>query len=79
MSVCNSDIAIECSGGKVQAARTLKRDIGRAITTVRRWRATAKQRRELALLVEDTDFLKDIGVSQGDAIIEANKPFWKDS
>lgn len=79
MSACNSDVAIKRCEGDYQAARTLKREINRAIATVRRWRTTAKQRRELALLVEDTDFLKDIGVSQGDAMIEANKPFWKES
>lgn len=35
----------------------------------------AKQRRQLLTL--DDRMLKDIGISRIDAIIEANKPFWR--
>lgn len=77
MSACSCEASIAHSGGVEPVSITVKQGIDRARATVRRWRATAKQRRELAILAEDTDFLKDIGVSQGDAMIEANKPFWK--
>ena len=38
-------------------------------------RQRQRSRRELATL--DQDALKDIGVSRVDALLEANKPFWR--
>lgn len=78
MNAGNCDAVIVCNEGDDHAPlMEVKRCIGRARRTVRRWQAVAKQRRELGLLAEDPDFLDDIGVSQGDAMMEANKPFWK--
>ena len=40
------------------------------------WRERTRQRR--ALLALDAHLLKDIGLSQADALREGSKPFWKD-
>ena len=47
--------------------------------TVTRWIARSRQRRALRAIAESNDFhlLKDIGVSQGEALREAEKPFWR--
>ena len=42
----------------------------------RTWRQRARQRQELALLDHRT--LRDLGLSEGSARFEANKPFWRD-
>ena len=48
-------------------------------STVDRWLARARQRRALREIAERNDFhlLKDIGVSQEEALREADKPFWR--
>ena len=48
-------------------------------STVGRWFARSRQRRALREIVEHNDFhlLKDIGVSQEEALREANKAFWR--
>ena len=48
-------------------------------TTVGRWFARSRQRRVLREIAERSDFhlLKDIGVSQEEALREADKPFWR--
>jgi len=50
-----------------------------ACRTVTRWIARSGQRRALREIVESNDFhlLKDIGVSQEEALREAEKPFWR--
>jgi uncharacterized protein YjiS (DUF1127 family) len=47
--------------------------------TVTRWVARSRQRRALREIAESNDFhlLKDIGVSQEEALREAEKPFWR--
>lgn len=47
--------------------------------TIARWIARSRQRRALREIAERNDFhlLKDIGVSQGEAFREADKPFWR--
>ena len=47
--------------------------------TVTRWIARWQQRRALREIAErnDIQLLKDIGVWQGDAFREADKPFWR--
>jgi len=47
--------------------------------TVTRWMARSRQRLALREIAESNDFhlLKDIGVSQGETLREAEKPFWR--
>jgi uncharacterized protein YjiS (DUF1127 family) len=47
--------------------------------TVAAWIARSRQRRALREIAESNDFhlLKDIGVSQEEALREAEKPFWR--
>ena len=46
--------------------------------TVRIWSARSRERRALRELAElDDHFLKDIGVSRGQLLREAAKPFWQ--
>jgi uncharacterized protein YjiS (DUF1127 family) len=47
---------------------------GGILATLARWRAAARQRRELANL--DERALKDIGLTRDDARVEAARPFW---
>jgi uncharacterized protein YjiS (DUF1127 family) len=56
----------------------LSRLIAGMRSTVGRWYARSSQRRTLREIAERNDFhlLKDIGVSQEDALREADKPFW---
>jgi uncharacterized protein YjiS (DUF1127 family) len=48
-------------------------------STVGRCFARSRQRRALREIAERSDFhlLKDIGVSQAEALREADKPFWR--
>ena len=48
-------------------------------STVGRWVSHLRQRRALREIAERNDFhlLKDIGVSQEEAMREADKPFWR--
>jgi len=48
-------------------------------STVGRWFARSRQRRALREIAERNDFhlLKDIGVSQEEALREADKAFWR--
>jgi uncharacterized protein YjiS (DUF1127 family) len=48
-------------------------------STVGRWFARSRQRRTLREIAERNDFhlLNDIGVSQEEALREADKPFWR--
>ena len=48
-------------------------------STIRRWVARSQQRRALREIAERTDdhLLKDIGVSRGQVLREAAKPFWQ--
>lgn len=48
------------------------------LTIIRTWIERSRQRRALLGLAERNDYLlKDIGVSQADALREAEKPFWE--
>ena len=58
-----------------------RRAVGWAVAgcrTVARWLARSRQRRALREIAVNNDFhlLKDIGVSQEEALREAEKPFW---
>ena len=46
------------------------------LATLREWRRRAHDRRELATLSDL--MLHDIGISRGEALYLANKPFWKE-
>jgi uncharacterized protein YjiS (DUF1127 family) len=50
-----------------------------ARSTVGRWFAHSRQRRALREIAERNNFhmLKDIGVTQEEALREADKPFWR--
>lgn len=52
--------------------------IGEALLMLRFWAGRSRQRRQLGKLAElDNYLLKDIGVSQEEALREAAKPFWR--
>jgi len=40
------------------------------------WRRRSRERQELAQL--DRRTLRDLGLTEGQALFEANKPFWRD-
>jgi uncharacterized protein YjiS (DUF1127 family) len=72
------------SGGTAPGAISdPKPQLGRLVastrSTIARWFARARQRRALRDIAERNEFhlLKDIGVSQEEALREANKPFWR--
>jgi uncharacterized protein YjiS (DUF1127 family) len=48
-------------------------------STLGQWYARSRERRALREIAERSDFhlLKDIGVSQAEALREADKPFWR--
>jgi uncharacterized protein YjiS (DUF1127 family) len=47
-------------------------------SVVSRWIARSRQRQSLRAIAErDDHLLKDIGVTQEQALREANKPFWR--
>ena len=60
-----------------------KTPVGRLVVgaraTVGRWFARSRQRRALREISERSDLhlLKDIGVTQEEALREADKPFWR--
>ena len=60
-----------------------KAQLGRLVagnrSTVGRWFARSRQRRALREIAERGDLylLKDIGVTQEEALREADKPFWR--
>jgi len=45
-----------------------------AVRTIRRWRRTARDRRDLLKLSDA--LLEDIGLTRADIAREANRPFW---
>ena len=67
-SIGRSDRGQRAAGWAVAACRT-----------VTGWVARSRQRRALREIAERNDFhlLKDIGVSQQEALREADKPFWR--
>jgi uncharacterized protein YjiS (DUF1127 family) len=68
VSIRRSDREQRAAGWAVAACRT-----------VTGWIARSRQRRALREIAESNDFhlLKDIGVSQEEALREAEKPFWR--
>ena len=68
VSIRRSDSEQRATGWAVAASRT-----------VTGWIARSRQRRALLAIAESNDFhlLKDIGVSQEEALREAEKPFWR--
>jgi uncharacterized protein YjiS (DUF1127 family) len=74
------------AGGFFATTHTLTRTADRQwrplyswlLRTLRVWSQRNRQRHTLRLLVERDDYLlKDIGLSRGDALREAEKPFWQ--
>lgn len=57
------------------ASRGLGRFFTNLLTRFSEWQERAEQRHHLAGM--DERMLKDIGVTQVDAVHEATKPFWK--
>lgn len=57
------------------AALTFSQRLSQALVLARHWQINQRTRRQLAQL--DSHQLKDIGISHGDALEEASKPFWK--
>jgi uncharacterized protein YjiS (DUF1127 family) len=52
--------------------------IGEALLTLLFWAGRSRQRRQLGELAElNNHLLKDIGVSQEEALRESAKPFWR--
>ena len=49
--------------------------IANAFRTVETWKLRHKTRRQLA--ATDARILKDVGISEAQRSIEANKPFWE--
>ena len=45
--------------------------------TLRIWNARSRKRRALSRLAIDAHLLKDIGLTQGEALQEAAKPVWR--
>jgi uncharacterized protein YjiS (DUF1127 family) len=75
LSLPGTRVSIRRSDGEQRAA-------GWAVAarrTVTHWIARSRQRRALREIAESNDFhlLKDIGVSQEEALREAEKPFWR--
>jgi uncharacterized protein YjiS (DUF1127 family) len=68
VSIRRSDREQRAAGWAVSACRT-----------VTGWIVRSRQRRALREIAESNDFhlLKDIGVSQEEALREAGKPFWR--
>ena len=50
--------------------------VDRAIRAVGRWRRLAAERRQLARFSRRE--LADVGLTEADALVELNKPFWRD-
>ena len=77
-----SILALHGARVSIRHSDTEHRATGWAATarrTVTRWIARSRQRRALLEIAESNDFhlLKDIGVSQAEALREAEKPFWR--
>ena len=53
-----------------------KRLLGQAASTLAKWLRHTYERRQLSQL--DSRELSDIGISQGDRMVELSKPFWRD-
>ncbi|GEM_PF-1602772 len=69
--------AIEAPASRWTGLPTLVGDaLGRAFRTLLTWQERAAQRRRLGTL--DERELRDMGISPSDAMMEANKPFWRE-
>ena len=82
MSIPNARtlLAIDIAPGAFSNSKTaVGRLFAGARSTVVRWFARSRQRRALREIAERGDLylLKDIGVSQEEALREADKPFWR--
>jgi uncharacterized protein YjiS (DUF1127 family) len=56
--------------------RTAGNVAGRVLATLREWHRRAHDRAELAKL--DDRMLRDIGLTQADAVFLSSKPFWRE-
>ena len=56
-------------------AGRVTRFLGTLFTRIAEWQERAEQRAHLAAM--DDRMLKDVGISQVDAVRESSKPFWK--
>jgi uncharacterized protein YjiS (DUF1127 family) len=64
--------AVLRTGEKITVGR-----ISRCRRIIARWLARRRTRIALCDIAGDDHLLKDIGVSRGDALREADKPFWQ--
>ena len=68
--------AIEFGSAEISMADTTSNLASRFYKTVDTWRQRSRTRAQLAGISSHN--LQDIGISRIDAMIELNKPFWKD-
>lgn len=47
------------------------------VCTIKLWQERSRQRRELRVLADNADLLKDVGLSGYDVQHEGYKPFWR--
>jgi uncharacterized protein YjiS (DUF1127 family) len=75
LSLPGARVSVRCSDWEQHATGW----VVAACRTVTVWIARSRQRRALLEIAESNDFhlLKDIGVSQEEALREAEKPFWR--
>lgn len=62
-------------GGQAGHAGSFLRALGAAVDQLYLWQERAAQRAHLVAL--DDHLLKDLGLSRGEAVREAAKPFWR--
>jgi uncharacterized protein YjiS (DUF1127 family) len=73
-----SIIAIRGELGRREHQQHIFLTVSRLSATIHTWIERSRQRQALRKLAERDDYLlKDIGVSQAEALHEAAKPFWK--
>lgn len=65
------------SSEQSDCAGTVQRTSGVARTIIL-WHERSRQRRELRELADDSDLLRDTGLSKYDVQHEARKPFWRE-
>ncbi len=64
-------------GARRKAGPTSIRTSLRPIALVSLWLERARSRRQLRLLLVDPHVLNDLGLTPGEADLEAIKPFWR--
>lgn len=65
-----------CAPGPLVAPQRSGRALRSIFVRLAEWRERSLQRTQLASMNER--MLKDVGISHGEAVHEASKPFWRD-